>query len=109
MQISYMLECTTAGGRTMSDKTTLVMPGQNVIVPRIVKRVVQVAASCALTAAVALVLVVGSGMLLARGSSSRGVDIWLNFIQRPDIQGTMLLTAIVTVLYVYWHRDRERR
>ena len=93
----------------MSDKTTLVMPGQNVIVPRIVKRVAQVAASCFITAAVALVIVWGSGMLLARGSSSRGLDIWLSFIQRPDIQGTMLLTAIVTVLYVYWHRDRERR
>jgi hypothetical protein len=93
----------------MSDKTTLVMPGQNVIVPRIVKRVAQVAASCAITAAVALIIVWGSGMLLSRGSSSRGLDIWLGFIQRPDIQGTMLLTAIVTVLYVYWHRDRERR
>jgi hypothetical protein len=93
----------------LTDKTTLVMPGQNVIVPRIVKRVVQVFASCAITAAVALVIVWGSGMLLARGSSSRGLDIWLSFIQRPDIQGTMLLTAIVTVLYVYWHRDRERR
>ena len=109
MRISYMLGGYHSRGPTMSDKTTLVMPGQNVIVPRIVKRVAQVATSCALTAAVALVIVVGSGMLLARGSSSRGLDIWLNFIQRPDIQGTMLLTAIVTVLYVYWHRDRERR
>jgi hypothetical protein len=69
---------------------------------------VQVAASCALTAAVALVIVVGSGMLLARGSSSRGLDTWFVLINRPDIQGTALLTAIVTVLFVYWQRDRER-
>lgn len=93
----------------MTDRTTLVVPGHKFSVPRIVKRVAQVAASCALTAAVALVLVVGSGMLLARGSSTRGLDMWLTFIKRPDIQGTMLLTAIVTVLFVYWQRDSERR
>jgi hypothetical protein len=93
----------------MTDKTTLVVPGQKLSVPRFVKRVVQICASCALTAAVALVLVVGSGMLLARGSSARGLDMWLSFIKRPDIQGTMLLTAIVSVLFVYWQRDKERR
>jgi branched-subunit amino acid transport protein len=92
----------------MTDKTTLVMPGQKLSVPRFVKRIVQIAASCALTAAVALILVVGSGMLLARGSSSRGLDTWLAFVRRPDIQGTVLLTAIVSVLFVYWQRDRER-
>jgi hypothetical protein len=37
------------------------------------------------------------------------VDVWLAFINRPDIQGTMVLTAIVTVLFVYWQRDSERR
>lgn len=95
----------------MNDKTTLVMPGhgQKLSVPRFVKRVVQVLAACAITAGVALIIVVGSGMLLARGSSSRGLDVWLTFIKRPDIQGTMLLTAIVTVLFVYWQRDHERR
>ncbi len=93
----------------MTDKTTLVMPGQKLSVPKVFKRTVQVAASVALTAVVALILVVANGMLLARGSSSRGVDVWLTFIKRPDIQATMLLTAIVTVLFVYWQRDRERR
>ena len=93
----------------MTDKTTLVMPGQKVSVPRFVKRIVQVAASCALTAAVALIIVVGSSMLLARGSSSRGLDMWFGLIKRPDLQGAVLLTAIVTVLFVYWQRDRERR
>jgi hypothetical protein len=94
---------------TMSDKTTLVMPGQKLAVPKLAKRLIQVGISVGLTCAVALVLVVGNGMLLGRASSSKGINIWLSFIQRPDIQGTMLLTAIVTVLFVYWQRDKERR
>jgi hypothetical protein len=94
---------------TMSDKTTLVVPGQKLSVPRLVKRLIQVGVSVALTCAVALIFVVGSGMLLGRANSSRGLDIWLAFIKRPDIHGTMLLTAIVTVLFVYWQRDKERR
>ena len=94
---------------TMSDKTTLVVPGQKLAVPRLVKRLIQVGASVGLTCAVALVFVVGSGMLLGRANSSKGGDIWLAFIQRPDIHGTMFLTAIVTVLFVYWQRDKERR
>jgi hypothetical protein len=94
---------------TMSDKTTLVMPGQKLAVPKLAKRLIQVGISVGLTCAVALVLVVGNGMLLGRASSSKGINIWLSFIQRPEIQGTMLLTAIVTVLFVYWQRDKERR
>jgi hypothetical protein len=97
------------GMRAMSEKTTLVLPGQKLSVPRFLKRVLQVGVSVALTAAVALVFVVGSGMLLGRTTSARGIDVWLGFIQRTEIQGTMLLTAIVTVLFVYWQRDRERR
>jgi len=93
----------------MSDKTTLVMPGQKLAVPKLAKRVIQVGISVGLTCAVALVLVVGSGMLLGRMSSSKGINMWLSFIQRPDIQGTMILTALVTVLFVYWQRDKERR
>jgi hypothetical protein len=94
---------------SMSDKTTLVMPGQKLAVPKLAKRIIQVGISVGLTCAVALVFVVGSGMLLGRASSSRGIDMWLSFIQRPDIHGTMFLTAIVTVLFVYWQRDKERR
>jgi hypothetical protein len=94
---------------TMSDKTTLVVPGQKLSVPRFAKRLIQVALSVGLTCAVALIFVVGSGMLLGRANSSKGLDIWLSFIQRPDIHGTMFLTALVTVLFVYWQRDKERR
>lgn len=93
----------------MSDKTTLVLPGQNVLVPRLFKKVVQVAASLALTAGIVLVLFISNSMLMGRGGFAKGVDIWMAYINRPDIQGTMLLTSIATVLFVYWHRDRERR
>jgi len=37
-----------------------------------------------------------------------GVDQWLAFINRPDIMATMVLTALVTVMLVYWQRDQER-
>jgi hypothetical protein len=33
----------------------------------------------------------------------------LAFIKRPDILSTMVLTAFVTVLLVYWQRNQERR
>jgi hypothetical protein len=38
-----------------------------------------------------------------------GINVWLAFIRRPDILTTMVLTAFVTVLFVYWQRERERR
>lgn len=93
----------------MSDKTMLVMPGKNLSVPRLFKRTIQVAMSVALTAAVALVLMMGSGLLQARGSLGQAFNSWLGFINRPDIQATMVLTALVSVLFVYWQRDKEGR
>ena len=30
------------------------------------------------------------------------------FIQRPDILATIIVTALVTVLVIYWMRDREK-
>ena len=60
--------------------------------------------------AVFLVMIVGNGMLTGRGGSFQaGWSAWLAFIKRPDILGTMLVTSIVTVLVIYWMRDRERR
>lgn len=92
----------------MSDKTTLVMPGKKMQVAKPVKRGLQVAASVALTMAVALALMVSSGFLQAKGTSVQAWYTWLAFINRPDIQATMVLTALVTVLFVYWLRDKER-
>jgi branched-subunit amino acid transport protein len=93
----------------MSDKTVLVLPGKKMQVPRPVKRSLQVASAVGLTALVALVLMLGSGLLQAKGTSVQALNVWLAFINRPDIQATMVLTAAVTVLFVYWQRNTERR
>ena len=94
----------------MADKTILVVPGnKKVSVPRLLKRTLQVAAAVALTALVALAIVVGNGFLMARGRALDGWDVWVAFIHRTDILATMVLTAIVTVLFVYWQREKERK
>jgi hypothetical protein len=94
----------------MVEKTLLALPGKKVSVPRVFKRVLQVALATALTAAVMLVVMLGNGLLTGRGASLQGgVATWLAFIKRPDIYTTIVLTAVVTVLFVYWQRDRERR
>ena len=93
----------------MSDKTMLIVPGKRLSVSRLMKRAVQVAIAVGLTAAAALALVLGNGMLVAKASTSRAVSIWLGFIERPDILATMVLTAAITVMFVYWQRDQERR
>ena len=94
----------------MVEKTVLALPGKKVSVPRVFKRVLQVGLAAALTAGVMLVVMLGNGLLTGRGASLQGgVTTWLAFIKRPDIYTTILLTAVVTVLFVYWQRDRERR
>jgi hypothetical protein len=93
----------------MSEKTILVVPGKRLSVPRLVKRALQVAAGVGLTALVVLAIVIGNGFLLPRGRPLQGWDVWLAFINRTDILATMVLTAIVTVLFVYWQRDQERK
>lgn len=93
----------------MSDKTVLAMPGKKLPVPRVFKRTLQVSTAVLLTLVVALTFIVANSMLLGRGGPLQAVSAWLAFIKRPDIQATIVLTAIVTVLFVYWQRDRERR
>jgi hypothetical protein len=94
----------------MVEKTVLALPGKNVSVPRVFKRVLQVALAAGLTAAVMLIVMLGNGLLTGRGASLQGgITTWLAFIKRPDIYTTIVLTAVVTVLFVYWQRDRERR
>jgi hypothetical protein len=36
------------------------------------------------------------------------INTWLAFIKRGDIIAVMVLTALTTVLFVYWQRDKER-
>ena len=93
----------------MADKTTMVLPGNRFSVPKVFKRVVQVALAVGLPALVALSVIAGNAMLTdKKGRLFRGVDQWLAFINRPDILATMVLTALVTVMLVYWQRDQER-
>ncbi len=92
----------------MSVKTILVVPGKKLTVPRILKRSLQIAAAVALTSDVALAILIGNGLLVPRGRLLQGWDVWVTFINRTDILATMVLTALVTVLFVYWQRDQER-
>jgi hypothetical protein len=50
-----------------------------------------------------------NGFLVGRGGSLAGIDVWLAFIKRSDIIGTIILTALVTTAFHYWQRDKERR
>ena len=94
----------------MVERTSLVVAGKNLSVPRLLKRMLQVAIAVALTAGVFFVVIVGNGFLVGRATSFQaGVNAWLAFIKRPDILTTMVLTAFVTVLFVYWQRNQERR
>jgi len=57
-----------------------------------------------LTALLTLAIIAANSMLTAKGGSAAGFSTWLAFIQRPEVIGTMLLTAIVTVLYLHWDK-----
>ena len=94
----------------MVEKTILALPaGKKVSVPRAFKRTLQIALAVALTAAILLLVIAGNGMLVGRGGTLQGgFATWLAFIRRGDILATMTITALVTVLLVYWQRDRER-
>ena len=93
----------------MVETTVLVVPGKKISVPRFLKRILQIAIGVALTSAVFLVMIVGNGMVVGRNASLQsGMNAWLAFIQRPDILATIIVTALVTVLVIYWMRDRRR-
>jgi len=51
----------------MSEKTILVVPGKKLSVPRPLKRSLQILAAVALTAGVALAILIGNGLLVPRG------------------------------------------
>jgi hypothetical protein len=92
----------------MSDKTMLYVPGKKLSVPKIAKRTTQVLASVMLSAGVAFVLILASSMLVAQGTTLKAWTTWLVFVNRGDIQATAILSSLVTVLFVYWQRDKER-
>ena len=93
-----------------SDRTQFaVARNKTVAMPRVMKRSLQVAVAAGLTALAVLVVMVVNGFLAGRGGSLSGLDLWLAFIRRGDIISTIVLTALVTVAFLYWQRDRERR
>jgi Ni,Fe-hydrogenase I cytochrome b subunit len=85
------------------------MAGKRMAVPRIVKRLAQVALAVAITSAVFFVMIAGNGYLTGRTTFQAGFNTWLAFIRRSDILTTMVLTAVVTVLVMYWQRDQEKK
>ncbi len=93
----------------MSDRTQLAIGRSNFSVTRLTKRITQVAISAALTAFAAFVILMLNNVLTARSGFTQGFDAWYAFIRRTDIQGTIVLSALVTVAFIYWQRDRERR
>lgn len=94
----------------MVETTLLVVAGRALTVPRLVKRILQVAIAVVLTSALLLMVIAGNGFLVGRQTSLQaGVSAWLAFIRRPDILASMTLTAAVTVLFLSWQRKQERR
>jgi uncharacterized membrane protein len=74
-------------------------------VPRLTKRLVEVAVITGLSCLAALIILGLNNVLTARSGFSAGFDLWMQFIRRSDILGTMILTAIVAVAYITWQRD----
>ena len=73
----------------------------------LMQRALDVAIATALTAAVVFVVVAVNSFLMSRGGSWPGFRLWYAFISRPDILGTMVLTALVTIAYVVWQQTRR--
>ncbi len=88
----------------MSDRTMIDVAGKAFTVPRIAKRILQILTAMGLTALLTLLIIVTNSMLTAKGGSAAGFQTWLAFIQRPEIIGTMLLTSLVTIAFLYWDR-----
>ena len=89
----------------MSDRTQLAFGRNSISVPRITKRIVEVGVVTGLSALAALLILGLNNVLTARSGFMLGFDMWLAFIRRSDILGTMILTAIVAVAYVSWQKD----
>lgn len=92
----------------MSDRTMLAVGANRFSVPRLVKLAVQVAIATALTAAVLFVIVVANGLLLGRAGAMQGLGLWLTVIGRSDVLPMIILTAIVTTVYLAWERSPGR-
>jgi uncharacterized membrane protein YhaH (DUF805 family) len=88
----------------MSDRTMIDVAGKTLLIPRLAKRGLQILTAMGLTALLTMGIIVVNSMLTAKGGSASGLSAWLAFIQRPEVIGTMLLTAVVTVFYLQWDK-----
>lgn len=77
--------------------------------PPVMRKVLDVLIAIALTAAVAFLIVVSNSFLMSRGNYVQGFNLWYAFILRPDILGTIVLTALVTIGYLFWQQGRRPR
>jgi hypothetical protein len=77
--------------------------------PPAMRKAIDVLTAIALTAAVFFVIVVANGFLMARGSYTQGFNLWYSFILRPDILGTIVMTALVTMGYMLWKQGGRPR
>ena len=93
----------------MSDRTQFAVGHHKVGMPKVMKKSLQVVIAALLTAGVVLFVMMVNGFLVGRGGTMGGLDVWLSFIGRSDIIGTIILTALVTIAFMHWQRDRERR
>jgi hypothetical protein len=76
--------------------------------PPSMRKAVEVATAVGLTAGVFFVILVANAFLMGRSSYATGFNLWYNFVLRPDILGTMVLTATVTMLYVWYGKGSGR-
>jgi hypothetical protein len=77
--------------------------------PPAMRKAIDVLTAIGLTAAVFFVIVVANSFLMARGNYAHGFKLWYAFILRPDILGTIVLTALVTMVYVFWKQTGRPR
>ena len=77
--------------------------------PPSMRKAVEVLTAVGLTAAAFFIIVVANAFLMSRSSYSYGFSVWYAFVLRPDILGTMVLTATVTMLYVWFGKGGRPR
>jgi ABC-type sulfate transport system permease subunit len=77
--------------------------------PPAMRKALDILTAIGLTAAAFFVIVVANSFLMARGGYSQGFRLWYSFILRPDILGTIVLTALVTMAYVFWKQSGRPR
>lgn len=77
--------------------------------PPAMRKGLDILTTVGLTAAVFFVIVVANAFLMARGNYAHGFSLWYRFILRPDILGTIVLTAVVANAYVFWKQSGRPR